>query len=190
MLLVNPDHSLMRQISLPPTPYRWRSGPADTVYCGLPAPSRPVKCLVHLACLMKALGRSEWKNDWSQTPHVWVRWDLITSSLGVTSTCPKRQKGPLKLDYSGYSVLFSKNLLPLDKISLNLHRGQTSGKLVKIITKLDQFCHPAYLTYMQSTSWETLGWRKHKLESKLPGEISIISDMQMTSPLWQKVKRS
>ena len=48
-------------------------------------------------------------------------------------------------------------------------------------------CHPAYLTYMQSTSWETLGWRKHKLESRLPGEISITSDMQITRPLWQKV---
>ena len=38
------------------------------------------------------------------------------------------------------------------------------------------YCHPAYLTYMQSTSWETLGWRKHKLESRLPGEILITSD--------------
>ena len=37
------------------------------------------------------------------------------------------------------------------------------------------YCHPAYLTYMQSTSWETLDWKKHKLESRLPGEISIIS---------------
>ena len=52
------------------------------------------------------------------------------------------------------------------------------------------YCHPAYLTYMQSTSREILGWRKHKLESKLPGEISITSDMQMTPPLWQKVKRN
>ena len=39
---------------------------------------------------------------------------------------------------------------------------------------------------MQSTSWKTLGWLKHKLESRLPGEISITSDMQMTPPLWQK----
>ena len=50
------------------------------------------------------------------------------------------------------------------------------------------YCHSAYLTYMQSTSWETLGWKKHKLESRLPGEISITSDMQMTLPLWQKGK--
>ena len=51
-------------------------------------------------------------------------------------------------------------------------------------------CHPAYLTYTQSTSCEMLGWMKHKLESRLPGEISITSDTQMTPPLWQKVKRN
>ena len=44
-------------------------------------------------------------------------------------------------------------------------------------------CHPAYLTYMQSTSWKMAGWMKHKLESRLPGEISITSDMQMTLQL-------
>ena len=46
--------------------------------------------------------------------------------------------------------------------------------------------HPTYLTYMKSTSCKMLGWMKHKLESRLPGEISIISDMQMTPPLWQE----
>ena len=51
-------------------------------------------------------------------------------------------------------------------------------------------CHPVYLTYMQSTSWEMLGCKKHKLESRLLGEISVTSDMQMTPPLWQKVKRN
>ena len=50
------------------------------------------------------------------------------------------------------------------------------------------YCHPAYLTYLQSTSCEMLDWRKHKLESRLLGEISITLDMQMTPPLWQKVK--
>ena len=48
----------------------------------------------------------------------------------------------------------------------------------------------AYLTHMQSTSRETLGWRKHKLESRLLGEISITSDTQMTPPLWEKVKKN
>ena len=49
------------------------------------------------------------------------------------------------------------------------------------------YCHPDYLTYMQSTSCEMPGWMKHKLESRVLGEISITSDMQMTPPLWQKV---
>ena len=51
-------------------------------------------------------------------------------------------------------------------------------------------CHPVYLTYMQSTSWEMLGCKKHKLESRLPGEIAITSDMQITTPLWQKAKNN
>ena len=50
------------------------------------------------------------------------------------------------------------------------------------------YCHLAYLTYMQSTLCKIPGWMKHKLESRLPGEISITSDMQMTPPLWQKSK--
>ena len=45
------------------------------------------------------------------------------------------------------------------------------------------YCHPANLTHMQSTSCEIPGWLKHKLESRLMGEISITSDMQMTQPL-------
>ena len=44
------------------------------------------------------------------------------------------------------------------------------------------YCHPAYITYMQSTSCKMPGWMKHKLESRLPGEISITSDTQMTPP--------
>ena len=52
------------------------------------------------------------------------------------------------------------------------------------------YCHPAYLTSMQSTLYEMLGWMKHRLESSLPGEIPITSDMQMTPPLWQKVKKN
>ena len=52
------------------------------------------------------------------------------------------------------------------------------------------YCHHAYLTYMQCTSCEMSGWMKHKLESGLPGEISITSDMQMTSSLRQKAKEN
>ena len=64
---------------------------------------------------------------------------------------------------------------------------QPGSKLGKEYVKA-VYCHPAYLTYMQSTSCEMLGWMKHKLESRLPGEISTTSDMQMTPPLWQKAK--
>ena len=52
------------------------------------------------------------------------------------------------------------------------------------------YCHPAYLTYTQSTSCKMLGWMKLKLESRLLGEISITSGMQITPPLWQKEKRN
>ena len=51
-------------------------------------------------------------------------------------------------------------------------------------------CHPAYLTYMQSTSCEMPGWMKHKLESRLLGEISITSDTHRTPPLRQKAKKN
>ena len=50
------------------------------------------------------------------------------------------------------------------------------------------YCHPDYLTYMQSISCEMPGWMKHKLESRLPGEISITSDMQMTRPCKEEGK--
>ena len=52
------------------------------------------------------------------------------------------------------------------------------------------YCRPTYLTYMQSISCEMPVWMKHKLETRLPGEISITSDMQMTPPLWQKAKKN
>ena len=66
---------------------------------------------------------------------------------------------------------------------------QTGSKLGKEYIKA-VYCHPAYLTYMQNISWEMLGWMKHKLESRLLGEISITSDMQMAPPLWQKEKKN
>ena len=80
--------------------------------------------------------------------------------------------------------------MQVKKQQLELDMEQQTGfKLGKEYVKA-VYCHPAYLTYMQSTSCEMLGWMKHKLESRLPGEIPITSDMQMTPPLWQKVKRN
>ena len=65
----------------------------------------------------------------------------------------------------------------------------TGSKLGKEYAKA-AYCLPAYLTYMQGTSMEMLDWMKHKLESRLLGEISITSDKQMTTHLWQKVKKN
>ena len=71
------------------------------------------------------------------------------------------------------------------ELDMEQQTGSKSGK--EYIAKA-VYCHPAYLTCMQSTSCEMPGWMKHKLESRLPGEISITSDTQMTPPLWQKAK--
>ena len=72
------------------------------------------------------------------------------------------------------------------ELDMERQTGSKSGKeYIKAVYR-----HPAYLTSMQSTSWEMPGWMKHKLGSRLPGEISITSDTQMTPPLWQKVKRN
>ena len=76
--------------------------------------------------------------------------------------------------------------MQVKKLQLELNMGQQTGsKLGKEYSKA-VYCHPAYLTYMQSTSCEMPGWLKQNLESKLLGEISVISEMQMTSPLCRK----
>ena len=78
--------------------------------------------------------------------------------------------------------------MQVKKQQLELNLGQQTGskpgkEYIKAV-----YCHPAYLTYIQSTSCEMTGWMKRKLESRFPGEISIISDMQITLSLWQKAK--
>ena len=79
--------------------------------------------------------------------------------------------------------------MQVKKQQLELNMEQTGFKSGKEYIKA-VYCHPAYLTYMQSTSCKMPGWMKHKLESRLPGEISITSAMQMTSHLWQNVKKN
>ena len=78
--------------------------------------------------------------------------------------------------------------MQVKKQQLELYMEQQTGfksgkKYVKLV-----YCHPADLTYMQSISCKVLGWMKHKMESGLPGEISITSDMQMTPPLRQRAE--
>ena len=96
-----------------------------------------------------------------------------------------------------FSCLFLLHSQP--KLLRNLYAGQevtepdmeqqTGSKLGKEYVKA-VYCHPAYLTYMQSISCEMQGWMKQKLKSRLLGEISITSDMHMIPPLWQRVKRN
>ena len=72
------------------------------------------------------------------------------------------------------------------ELDMEQQTGSKSGKeYIKAV-----YCHRAYLTYMQSTSCEMPGWMKPKLESRLPGEISVTSDTEMTPPLWQKAKKN
>ena len=80
------------------------------------------------------------------------------------------------------------NLYQVKKPQLELDMEQRMvSKLGKECVKA-VYCHPAYLTYMQDTSCKMSGWTNHKLKSRLPGETSITSGMQMTPSFWQKVK--
>ena len=72
------------------------------------------------------------------------------------------------------------------EVDMEQQTGSKSGKeYVKAV-----YCHPAYLTCMQSTSCEMPDWMKHKLESRLLGERSTTSDVQMIPLQWQKAKRN
>ena len=80
--------------------------------------------------------------------------------------------------------------MAVKKQQLELDMEQRAGSKLGNEYVKAVYCHLAYLTSMQSTSCEMLGCMKHKLESRLPGEISTTSDMQVIPPLWQKAKRN
>ena len=80
-------------------------------------------------------------------------------------------------------------VMKVKKQQLELDMEQLTGSKLGMEYVKAVYCHPTYVTYMQSTSWKMLDWKKHKLESRLPGEISVTSDMKMAPPLWQKVKK-
>ena len=108
-------------------------------------------------------------------------------TVWITTNCGKLLN---RWEYQTTLPAFCKTCMQVKKQQLELDMEQQTGsKLEKEYVKA-VYCHPVYLTYMQSTSCEMLGWMKHRLESRLPGEISITSDMQMTPPLWQKMKRN
>ena len=106
------------------------------------------------------------------------------STVWITASCGnfwKRQEYQTTWPASWEISMLVKKQLDMEQ--------QTSSKLGKEYVKA-VYCHPAYLTYMQSTSREPLGWMKHKLESRLLGEISVSSDRQMIPPLRHEAKKN
>ena len=120
--------------------------------------------------------------------HVLLLYWLCQSLwLWITTNCGKCWK---RWEYQTTRPASWKICMQVKKQQLELGKEQQTGSIKGKEYLKAVYCHPAYLTYMQSTSWEMLGWMKHKLESRLLGEISITTDMQMTPPLWQKVKKN
>ena len=117
--------------------------------------------------LLYWLCQSFWLCGSQQTVKNSPRWEKQTTLLASWEICMKIKKQQLELDME----------------------QQTGSKLGKEYVKA-AYCHPAHLTYMQSTSCEMPGWMKHKLESRFPGEISITLDKQKAPPLLEKVKRN
>ena len=106
-------------------------------------------------------------------------------TVWITTNCGKCLK---RWKYQTTLSAFWETCMQVKKQQLKPNMEQQTGsKLGKEYVKA-VYCHPAYSTYMQSSSCEMLGWMKHRLESGLPGEIAVTSDTQMTPPLWQKVK--
>ena len=101
-----------------------------------------------------------------QTGRFLKRWECRTTLLASCETCMQVKKQKLEPDTKQW----------------------TGSKLGKENVKA-VYCHPVYLISIQNTSCKMLGCMKHKLESRFP-EVSVASDMQMTPPLWQKVKRN
>ena len=106
-----------------------------------------------------------------------VATGLDPANVLLGNTCLDRWNSQGLGLWEGIQQQVKKQQLELDR------EQQTSSKLGKEYIKT-VYCHPAYLTYMQSTSCKMPDWKKHKLESRLPGEISITSETQMTPPLW------
>ena len=108
-------------------------------------------------------------------------------TVRITANCGKFFK---RWEYQTTLPAFWEICMQVKEQQLELDmKQQTGSKLGKEYVKA-AYGHPAYLTYIQSTSCRMLGWIKHKLESRLLGKISLTSDIQMTPPLWQKVKKN
>ena len=115
---------------------------------------------------------------------------LLTMPKPLTVWIRINWKIPQEMGIPDYLTCLLRNLYADQEATVRTgHEQQTGSKSGKEYVKA-VYCHPDYLTYMQNTSCEMPGWMKHKLESRFLVEISITSDIQMTPPLWQKVKRN
>ena len=85
-------------------------------------------------------------------------------------------------------ICFLRNLYAGQEATVRTGHGTTDWFQIGKGVHQDCILSPCLFNLYECTSWETLGWKKHKLESRLPREMSVTSDMQMTPPLWQKVK--
>ena len=83
-----------------------------------------------------------------------------------------------------------RNLYAGQEATVRTGHGTTDWFQIRKGVRQGCILSPCLFNFYAEYIWEMLGWKKHKLESRLPGEISITSDMQMTPPLWQKVKRN
>jgi len=111
--------------------------------------------------------QSLWLCGSEQTGKFFKRWEYQITFPAFWEICMQVKKQQLEPD-------------------MEQQTGSKSGKkCVKAV-----YCHPAYLTSMQSTSWEMPGWMKHKLESRLSGEMSITSDRQIPPPLCRQWRRT
>ena len=108
-------------------------------------------------------------------------------TVWITINCGKFFK---RWQYQSTWPVSWETCMQVKKQQLELDMEQQTGSKEEKEYFKAVYCHPAYLTYMQSTSWEMLGWKKHKLESRLPGEISVTSDMQITPPYGRKWRRT
>ena len=118
---------------------------------------------------------------------LWALTTLKPFTVWITTNCGKFLK---RWEYQTTLPAYWEVCMQIKKQQLEPDMAQRTGlKLGKEYDK-SAYCHLAYITYIQSMSCDILGWMNHRLESRLPGKISITSDMQMTPPLWQKVKRN
>ena len=107
-------------------------------------------------------------------------------TVQVTTSYGKLQE----MGITDHLTCLLRNLYIIQEATVRTRHGNTTvSRLGKEYVKA-VYCHPAYLTYMQSTSCEIPVWMKHKLESELLRELSITSDSHMTTALWQKAKKN